>query len=217
MEYRIYFGLLLLIIFLLLIIILYISKNNNERREQQRTVPGTSKVEPITLTVPVVIDIVGKTTTVMKEPVAQNTEPAPQPEFIPLEMIPPCETDPELSPDDFENNLGNTGKEQGEDPEEPEEIVIFIDKDYSDDFSQALTFEQINQAIDVVKGDIDDEENQIMAGETLYNMPPNILEAITVHENNSFIVGKLIDSFLNHPNSRRISRPIVDFDIAKYI
>jgi hypothetical protein len=150
-----------------------------------------------------VYDVVGKSTTVFYAPLN-----LPEPEKASTML-----TEPDTMSDEVEANL-NTAYI----PDDDELEQYRSDADITDEISQGLTFQEISQAIDVVEGRVSGEAEELLAAETLSNMPDDFLNVICMQANQEAMVKKLISGYLDfNSKMKSVQLQVENFDINKYV
>ena len=205
MELRVTIGLLLVIAALLLYGFHYFRMQTRTRKQKEEILPASDFIPLVVKTE----EVIGQTNRVFLVPLSEQQDEKPD-MSVSVEMEPACETESAVTTEDVEVNL------YAEDRFDESDMTIPCGVDSSGELSQGLTFEQISQALEVVKGEKNEEDEQVKAGETLSLMTDEMLEVITMHENNAFIVNKLISLYVDHPNKRK-PKTIEGFDIDKYV
>ena len=156
-------------------------------------------------------DIVGKTYSVFLAPLV--IEPFMS-ENLETEQKSQAETEPDILTSEVEANLINS------DVLDENELDDFSEEnsDTEGDLSQGLTFEQIGNAIDVVKGIKSGENDELLAGETFSIMPTDFLDVICMQSDHEAMVKKLITGYLDFPQKMKpIPAMVANFDINKYV
>ena len=144
---------------------------------------------------------------------------------IPTRSIPLKEVelpvDKDISPDDVEDNFvpqkGLTEEDKRE-LMEPDGIVP------GPDFDTSMTYEEMNNVVDVLNSDTHSDENGIRAAQTIFHKLPGT-ELLRLIENelaDQQKIDRLLFDYLDEfgrplPESKRRERKIKDFNIRKYV
>ena len=160
------------------------------------------------------IDVVGKSTVVFLAPLMPETIEPIMSEKLEVEMKSEAETEPDIQPEDIEVNLNAPFVLDDDELDQ----YRSDDMDLSDELSQGLTYQQISHAIDVVQGKKTDENDKIIAGETLSIMPEDFLNTVCAQADNEAMVKRLIACYVDSVGKIK-PQPveITDFDINKYV
>lgn len=159
-------------------------------------------------------DVIGKTKIVyLEDPeVARRTPTRSEP--LPKE---PIEEDEDISPDDvMQENRGLT-------KEEKEELMAPVDAEPDPEFNTAMTFEEMNNVVEVLTSEKRDEQKAFRASMTIYHKLSGT-EILNILENEIGCqqkIGCLLNEYLDEagrPLSRRkaTSKGKEVFDINKY-
>lgn len=159
-------------------------------------------------------DVIGKTKIVyLEDPEVEKRTPTRSEPLIKE----PIEEDEEISPDDVvQENIGLT-------KEEMEGLMAPADTEPDPDFNTAMTFEEMNNVVEVLTSEMQDDQKTFRAGMTIYHKLSGT-EILNILENEIGCQQK-IESLLNEyldeagrPLSRRkvTSREKEVFDISKY-
>jgi hypothetical protein len=94
----------------------------------------------------------------------------------------------------------------------------FDNMDATGNLSQGLTFEQINQAVEVIEGKKSGENEEYFAGETPTLMPSDFLTVICMQADYEAMVKKLIAVYLDFPGKMKpVPVQVANFDINNYV
>ena len=129
--------------------------------------------------------------------------------------------DKDINPDDVEDNIepqkGLTEEEMQE-LMEPESIMP------DPDFDTSMTYEEMNNMVDVLSPDTHSDENGLRAAQTIFHKLPGT-ELLRLIENelaDQQKIDRLLFDYLDEfgrplPESKRRERKIKDFNIRKYV
>ena len=186
----------------------------NVEREKRRNVRNPKKKEAPVIAPSTHCEVIGKTKSVYipdpkkaKEPV--RSEPLPESDFI--------GEDDDISADDVEDIL---------EPIDDEDLQELMEPGLSEadpDFSQAMTYDDINNMVAVASGANKDETDTIRAVETLYSIrQSDIYEFILSESDNKDRIGRLMNERFDEkeaPNkhSERLETQTSGFDWSQYV
>ena len=187
----------------------------NAERERRRNVRNPKKNKEAVVVVPFThCEVIGKTKSVYipdpkkaEEPV--RSEPLPESDFI--------GEDDDISADDVDDIL---------EPMDDEDLQEFMEPGLSEadpDFSQAMTYDDINNMVAVASGVNKDEDDTIRAVETLYSIrQSDIYEFILSESDNKDRIGRLMNERFDEkaaPNkhSERLEAQTSGFDWSQYV
>jgi hypothetical protein len=154
-------------------------------------------------------DIVGKSKTMF--PAVTGDEPEPEPD-----PIPEVHTEPDILPEEVEHIVDKM--EQSD----YEELTVYLEHNEGSieevgELNQGLTFEEINHALNTVKGKSDTEDDILNAGRTLAFMPAEFIDAICLtpllSDRVKFLMKANLDASLAPPKKSRLE----NFKIEDYI
>jgi hypothetical protein len=159
------------------------------------------------------IDVVGKSKSVFLAPlIAEKNEPVMS-EVLVAETVSTAETEPDISPEEVDVTMT---KPYIPDDDELEHYRN-DDVDLANGFSQGLTYQQISQALDVIEGRKSGENEELIAGETVFLMPSDFLDMICMQTNHENMVKRLISNYENAVGNMKPIPVITDFDIKNYV
>ena len=183
-------------------------------REKRRTVSNQKKKEAPAIAQSTHCEVIGKTKSVYipdpkkaKEPV--RSEPLPESDFI--------GEDDDISADDVDDIL---------EPMDDEDLQELMEPGLSEtdpDFSQAMTYDDINNMVAVASGANKDETDTIRAVETLYSIrQSDIYEFILSESDNKDRIERLMNERFDEkeaPNkhSERLEAQTPGFDWSQYV
>lgn len=183
-------------------------------REKRRTVSNHKKKEAPAIASITYCEVIGKTKSVYipdpnkaKEPI--RSEPMPESDFI--------GEDDEISADDVDDIL---------EPMDDKDLQELMEPGLSEadpDFSQAMTYDDINNMVAVASGVNKDEDDTIRAVETLYSIrQSDIYEFILSESDNKDRIERLMNErfdkkeALNSPHERT-EKQTSGFDWSQYV
>ncbi len=183
-------------------------------REKRRTVSNQKKKEAPAIAPSTHCEVIGKTKSVYipdpkkaKEPV--RSEPMPESDFI--------GEDDDISADDVDDIL---------EPMDDEDLQELMEPGLSEadpDFSQTMTYDDINNMVAVASGVNKDEDDTIRAVETLYSIrQSDIYEFILCESDNKDRIERLMNERFDEkeaPNkhSERLEAQTSGFDWSQYV
>jgi hypothetical protein len=164
-------------------------------------------------------NIVGKSQTVYLEEIPK--EKPVEPVFSEnLEKIPDYEKEPDVTDDDVDDNLNKNGL-----PKEDRFLPLGADSDDGDfPSSTGMTYEQISETLDAVRGKRTDDTAQSTAARILYEVQgSDLFNFLTAQAENEAMVEKLIRENIDNDgvslseNTKKQRRDMKEFDMGKYV
>lgn len=190
-------------------------KARNARKKAGRKKVASQDKPKATMPSPTDDDVVGKTKTVyLEDPeVARKTPTRSEP------MVKePIEEDEEISPDDVAHD------DRGLTKEEMEALMAPVDAEPDPEFNTAMTFEEMNNVVEVLTSETQDKQKDFRASMTIYHKLSGT-EILNLLENEIGCQQK-IESLLNEyldetgrPLARRkaASKKVEAFNIDKFV
>lgn len=169
------------------------------------------------------ISIVGKSHTIYLDALPESSEAEPI-MSIDLESTDYIGEDEDLSADDAEIEIRQVNVDDIMD--ESERFIPFEENDLPDlNFSSGMTYEDISNAVDVIKGEKRGEEDQRNAARLLYEVKQtDMMNFFSAQAGNMEVIELLLNENLDESgiplpqrNNKKSSISMTDFDINKYV
>ena len=203
------------------------------KRERRKKIYGkdlpTDKPKPIQAEIPQKVEesppvdddpneVMGKSNIIYYEDInAARTIPTHSLELKQVELPVDKDVNPDDVEDNFEPQKGLT-EEDMQELMEPEGILP------DPDFDTSMTYEEMNNMVDVLSSDTHSDENGLRAAQTIFHKLPGT-ELLRLIENelaDQQKIDRLLFDYLDEfgrplPESKRRERKIKDFNIKKYV
>jgi hypothetical protein len=180
---------------------------------------GETSIIPRAKPEPATYSIVGKSQTVyLKEPPREEVKVIEAAFSEDLQKIPAYEEEADITDNDVDDS-------PDEDVLSREDRFLPLDEEPGEEaVSTGMTYEQISQALDVVRGKQTDETDKTETARILYEIQgSDVFDFLAAQAENEAMIGKLIKENIDNDgvsppeNARKQRQEIAEFDMDRYV